>query len=111
MGESSLVRHFEVDGLNVDVIGFDPGLQAVDVDVHLPGGDTLNGTFVSPAFIAERLRTYESTGENRGGTYFWCSGCVVLRSFVLKDIVDAIVDMWRTGIIEQALRPGTPHGA
>ena len=74
----------------------------VDVEVRFKTGEQYIATFFTLANIVAILERYATSGECKGGLYFWASNMIVVKELSEQVIRTTIEDLIDHGELEQA---------
>lgn len=80
----------------------DPIDNNVDVEVHFDDGRRYGATLFTLQNLHSLLETYKATGECGGGSYFWASQMVIVRSLSPEHISQAIAALIAEGDLDRA---------
>jgi hypothetical protein len=76
----------------------------VDVFVDLNDGTRWSGTVFSLAQVDAIMSRHEVSGENLGGSYFWCSDGLIVREAGIAKMTQVLVGLVESGEFKQILR-------
>lgn len=69
----------------------------VDVEVEHSDGRRWVGTVGSLDSIATVMNRWVDSGECLAGSYFWCSGLLILREASIECAIDSLEDLCHSG--------------
>jgi hypothetical protein len=78
-----------------------------DATITLPDGSQHYATFMTLEAIQQVMDRHQTTGECRGGGYFWTSDLIIIRQPGIPGMIDAVADLIATGSLAAAC--GSDH--